>query len=694
MATSASSSSAAGPPAAPSASAAMQHNLSALQTQLQTLQRENSVLTKDLCLKENYIQLKEQQVRVMQKRLEELESAVAVWKDRYLQQLNAVQAPSQSSVDLELLGPSGTTISEGADDEWTPWSAKASASTSSSGSDARAKSLRNARALLDKLSASNREKLQPLLDLIARNDESLATVEPWEKLFQDVNEELSKILLLYLLPVLADIVKERGKDSELRCFSRTYAKQTMDFRIECRPRSAAAPAVAVPPVAAATPSPSPSLSPSAAVGDGGASKAESRAPAYTRSLSAVTSQSPPALDTTLLGPASNDDVAALIDGDQKTDTISSSTSDEVPVVTHLFECVDCDKRNAAPVPHGPRELHPTRAMYISRPLAGASSSSSSSSASGVDGGKSTSRRYTMAPNRSNPTFAVESTRLQSMNALPSPSSISAISTPTTASSGFSMEMDGDRRSGAASFISSVGGLGASKDGKIKKIMGSVMDRLNRHKPQLTTANTSLEDDESMCDGCGRGPLTGVKWVCRTCRSLDHQEYEMCEKCYSQGVHGKENEDALFERIEEIVVHKCPRLAQERELMSLLRVGICKANLKKFSFCLTWIADLLQCKQTKDLRARALEISQISPQVRSEFVRLLRELLQRYRRDIELVSEWEPVPLAASMIGSGIGGGVMGEAVAGGDAGGGAVQLDTLRIWVKDVNEASQQTQQQ
>jgi hypothetical protein len=233
-------------------------------------------------------------------------------------------------------------------------------------------------------------------------------------------------------------------------------------------------------------------------------------------------------------------------------------------------------------------------------------------------------------------------------------------------------------------------------------MGSVMKGLNRHKasssaasshtpsqfpPTPTLASDADADDQhhhtdydsANCDGCGRGLLTGVKWVCRTCRLHKDHEYALCEKCYGQGLHGKESEDALFERIEEIVVAKCPKLAREQELMKLLRVGICKANLKKYSFCLTWIADLLLCKATKDLRARALEISQISPQVRSEFVRLLTELLTKHRRDIELITEWQPVQNVAA---SGAAGG--GAAGAGGADGSGMVQLDTLRIWVKDA----------
>ncbi|GLE09611.1 hypothetical protein PINS_up021339 [Pythium insidiosum] len=126
-----------------------------------------------------------------------------------------------------------------------------------------------------------------------------------------------------------------------------------------------------------------------------------------------------------------------------------------------------------------------------------------------------------------------------------------------------------------------------------------------------------------------------------------QRFALCDKCYGQGLHGKEHELALFERIEEIVVAKCPKLVHETALMRLLRVGICKGNLKKYSFCLTWIADLLLCRQLRDLRARALEISQISPHVRSEFVRLLTELLSKHRRDIELLTEWQPAQNVAA-----------------------------------------------
>lgn len=289
---------------------------------------------------------------------------------------------------------------------------------------------------------------------------------------------------------------------------------------------------------------------------------------------------------------------------------------------HLFDCVDLERRGAArnPVPHGPRELHATKAMFVSRPLSNSAASRTASSQLDKLGEKpveKASRRYTLTPKRTAPTFAVETTRTQTMTmgALPSPAqSPSSMGVLPLGSDGEVIPMPPREKEG--------------KDGKIKKIVGSVFDRLSRHKSQQSLVSNSTssssshaspvpvsvlagstevigDDDESICDGCGRGPLVGVKWVCRTCRLLAGEEYELCEKCYGQGIHGKEHEDALFARVEAIVVRKCPRLASETELLHLLRVGICKANLKKFSFCLTWIADLLQCNRTTDLRARAL-----------------------------------------------------------------------------------------
>ncbi|KAI9994728.1 hypothetical protein PInf_011559 [Phytophthora infestans] len=585
------------------ATATLQHNLAALQAQLGTLQQENSALTRDLCLKENYIQLKDQQFRVMQRRLEELEGAVAQWKDRWLQQVNAQQVTSSSGDGTEDVAGGQTDRLE--DARWTPWKCKP-------GTANRTKALAQANAKLEKLSQVDRNKLQPLIGAIEEG--GVGAVE--DLVFADVSEELSRILLLYLLPALLDAMDGA---LQLQCFSRTYRKQTMDFRV-CTRQSAEATTV------------------SGAVG-----------------AEELAASAAPAASTTNKPPTSPPSVcSAEASGDALIPAAQPAPETEETEAPHLFDCVELDRRGSArnPVPHGPRELHATKAMFISRPLSGSAAARAVIPPLDKVGEKSldkASRRYTLTPKRSGPTFAVETTRTHTMTmgALPSPAqSPSSMGVLPLGSDGEVIPMPPREREG--------------KDGKIKKIVGSVFDRLSRHKSQqslVSNASTSSshaspvpltgstevtgDDDESICDGCGRGPLVGVKWVCRTCRLLAGEEYELCEKCYGQGIHGKEHEDALFARVEAIVVRKCPRLASETELLHLLRVGICKANLKKFSFCLTWIADLLQCNRTTDLRARALEIAHIPPTVRSEFARLLRELLTRYRPDIELKTEWEP-----------------------------------------------------
>ncbi|KAG7377512.1 hypothetical protein PHYPSEUDO_011525 [Phytophthora pseudosyringae] len=622
------------------ATATLQHNLATLQAQLATLQHEHSTLTRDLCLKENYIQLKDQQFRVMQRRLEELEGAVAQWKDRWLQQVNAQQASSSGGK-----ADAGGHSDRLEDAKWTPWKCKPGAAN-------RAKALAQAGAKLEKLSQADRGKLQPLLAAI----EQSAAGAAGDLVFADVSEELSRILLLYLLPALLDAVDGA---QQLQCFSRTYRKQTMDFRVCTRQAAEATGAAAAEELAAST-----------AAAAGSADK-------------------PPPPSPTALGAAATD-----TSGETLILLAQPAPGAEETEAPHLFDCVELDRRGAArnSVPHGPRELHATKAMFVSRPLSGSAAARAVVPPPDKLGDKpldKASRRYTLTPKRSGPTFAVETTRTHTMTmgALPSPAqSPSSMGVLPLGSDGEVIPMPPREKEG--------------KDGKIKKIVGSVFDRLSRHKSQQSLGSNSAtsssshaspvpstevagDDDESICDGCGRGPLVGVKWACRTCRLLAGDEYELCDKCYGQGIHGKEHEDALFARVEAIVVRKCPRLVSETELLRLLRLGICKANLKKFSFCLTWIADLLQCNRTTDLRARALEIAHIPPTVRSEFARLLRELLTRYRPDIELKTEWEPAAGAQH--------GALGSGTPAMRGEGAPDELDTLRIWVKDAPVATAST---
>ncbi|CAH0478991.1 unnamed protein product [Peronospora belbahrii] len=559
----------------------LQHNLAALQAQLAILQQENSVLTRDLCLKENYIQLKDQQFRMMQRRLEELEGIVAQWKDRWLQQVtvNQVKKNSDEGSNKEKSGREGGQINKVEDAQWTPYICKPKTTS-------RAKALAQANTMLETFFEADRNKLQSLLAVVKqRNCENVDDL-----VFTDVSEELSHILRLYVLPALLNAVDD---SKQLQLFSRTYQKQTMDFKVS------------------------------------------------TTHAHGVTNR-----------------------------TQSAPETEEVNA-PHLFDSVELDRRGAAraPVPHGPRELHATKAMFVSRPLSGPAAARAAIPSVDRLAEKlldTPSRRYTMTPNRTGSMFAMETTRTYTMT-------MSALLSPAQSPSSmdvFSLGSDGD-------VIPMPPREKEGKDGKIKKIVGSVIDRLSRHKSQQSLTASSPSHASPVPFG---GPLSGIKWVCRTCRLLADEEYDLCEKCYGQGIHGKEHESALFVRVETIVVRKCPHLATETELLHLLRVGICKANVKKFSFCLTWIADLLQCKRTTDLRARALEIANITPAVRSEFARLLRELLIRHRPDIDLKIKWEPAAGAQHRT-LGPGGPAKCDE-------GAPEELDTLRIWVKDASLAA------
>ncbi|CEG40630.1 Zinc finger, ZZ-type [Plasmopara halstedii] len=612
----------------------LQHNLAALQTQVEALQVTNSALTRDLCLKENYIQLKDQQFRVMQRRLEELEGSVAQWKDRWLQIVNAQpqMIPHTRKLENDEMMDVGT-VNRAEDVKWTPWKCKVGMSN-------RTKAVGTALAKLEKFSQLDKKNLQPLLKAI--EEQKIPAMS--DLIFSDVSEELSRILLLYLLPALHDTM-----DGHLECFSRTYYKQTMDFRITtlqntettCDERSTSF-------------------------------NSSDKSPSTSLSIRRTTSFPESSEETLVLTPQG----------------VHEMEDTETP---HLFDCIELDRRGLArpSIPHGPRELHATKAMFTSQPLSGVAATRAVVPLQDKTVDKSldkSSRRYTLTPKRSGPTFAVETRRTytMTMGALPSPGqSPSSMNMLPIGSDGEVIPMPP-----------------REKDGKIKKIVGSVFDRLSRHKSQQTLATTasfqaspipasgstgnitdgSQDEDESICDGCGRKPLVNIKWICRSCRLLNGQQYELCEKCYGQGIHGKEQEDALFVRVEAIVVRKCPRLGNETELLHLLRMGVCKANVKKFSFCLTWIADLLQCHRTTDLRARALEIAHIPSTVRSEFTRLLRDLLMRYRPDIELKSEWEPAASAQfKSLGPGTTG-MRGDEV--------PEEFDTLRIRVKDAPVAT------
>jgi hypothetical protein len=51
-----------------------------------------------------------------------------------------------------------------------------------------------------------------------------------------------------------------------------------------------------------------------------------------------------------------------------------------------------------------------------------------------------------------------------------------------------------------------------------------------------------------------------------------------------------------------------------------RYDVCKLNLKKFSFCLSWISQLLEGKASSDMKVRALEITKLHVEEGNRFAR--------------------------------------------------------------------------
>ncbi|RHY31398.1 hypothetical protein DYB32_003547 [Aphanomyces invadans] len=137
-----------------------------------------------------------------------------------------------------------------------------------------------------------------------------------------------------------------------------------------------------------------------------------------------------------------------------------------------------------------------------------------------------------------------------------------------------------------------------------------------------------------CAVCSVSPIVGDRFRCATCEG-----YDLCSNCYAFGAHGLENTDDMFGRVQELVLARCPRLAQEAELLELLRFEICRSNLRKFSFVANWLADIIQGRSTKDLRARAIEVPSIRREIRKQFVPLLMMVVSD-RLDIEVKTEWE------------------------------------------------------
>ncbi|OQS02366.1 hypothetical protein THRCLA_05251 [Thraustotheca clavata] len=172
----------------------------------------------------------------------------------------------------------------------------------------------------------------------------------------------------------------------------------------------------------------------------------------------------------------------------------------------------------------------------------------------------------------------------------------------------------------------------SLSSKAKKFMGLAPPSKNNSTCSRSTP-TKFVHEKSTCDGCHRSPIVGIKWVCRSCAHL-----ELCDKCYAYGVHGHDHDEELFDRVLNRMTKQCLRLEREHELLDLLRHDICKMNLKKYSFCLTWIIGLIEGKTSSGLNAKALEITKLHTETGNRFAVLLKTVIEE-RQDIQMQSEW-------------------------------------------------------
>ncbi|TMW58815.1 hypothetical protein Poli38472_006960 [Pythium oligandrum] len=205
--------------------------------------------------------------------------------------------------------------------------------------------------------------------------------------------------------------------------------------------------------------------------------------------------------------------------------------------------------------------------------------------------------------------------------------------------------------------------------RTKKLMVTMAMGAKQRVARLNQAKYSHEG--TTCQFCKATPIVGCRYSCATCVGFD-----LCENCYSLGGHGLENSDELFYRTQELVLARCPRLVEELDLLELLRFEICRSNLRKFSFCLNWLADIVNGKTSQQLQARALEIPGIRRDIRKQFVPILLRICSD-REDLEVKTEWELESDNSAEVKS-VTNGVRGSL----NEGDGRF-LETLRIWVAD-----------
>ncbi|CAK4609823.1 hypothetical protein LEN26_013390 [Aphanomyces euteiches] len=142
--------------------------------------------------------------------------------------------------------------------------------------------------------------------------------------------------------------------------------------------------------------------------------------------------------------------------------------------------------------------------------------------------------------------------------------------------------------------------------------------------------------DSFCDGCGMDPIVGDMFTCSTCTN-----YNLCQTCYKNGVHGFENskllkkvkDDYTVETMFENSKHRVPE-----EVFTELLHNVCHGQVDKFKFLANWICGVVNGYTLPQLAVRGIEIPHLHPSTRARLVSLLTPPLTE-RQDMEVSMEW-------------------------------------------------------
>ncbi|KAG7396483.1 hypothetical protein PHYBOEH_002190 [Phytophthora boehmeriae] len=162
---------------------------------------------------------------------------------------------------------------------------------------------------------------------------------------------------------------------------------------------------------------------------------------------------------------------------------------------------------------------------------------------------------------------------------------------------------------------------------VGSMIGDVKSRLNvrYHKKHV--------HENALCDGCGMSPIIGRRWNCNTC-----ENYELCDGCYSTGVHGFEVSNEMCRRIEQLAVQKHRLLGEYPELFELLRRHICNDNVIQFRRVVKWLCAIVSGARSSSIYHKMIVKSGLHPEIRARLVAQLGALASS-RANISLKTEW-------------------------------------------------------